>query len=94
MKEAKLQTYKARFEGLKMKEYENIVAYFLREDEVVISIRGLGEKLEESIVVKKVLRSLLEKYDPKVSTLDQSRELKTLKIDELQGILTTYEMRK
>jgi hypothetical protein len=40
-KGAKLQTYRAQFEQLKMKEYEDIEAYFLRVDEVVNAIKGL-----------------------------------------------------
>ena len=44
IKGAKLQTYRAQFENLKMKEEENIATYFLRIDEIVNIIRGLGEK--------------------------------------------------
>ena len=73
-----------------MNEDENIATYFLRVDEVVKSIRGLGEKLEDSIIVKKVLISLLNRYDPKVSALEESRELKTLKMDELYGIFNGF----
>ena len=46
-----------------MDEKEDIATYFLRVDEVVNAIRGLGEELNESLVVQKVLRSLLLKYD-------------------------------
>jgi hypothetical protein len=35
VKGAKLQTYRGQFEQLKMKEDENIAAYFLRVDEIV-----------------------------------------------------------
>lgn len=94
IKEAKLHTYRAQFEGLKMKEYENVATYFLIVVEVVKSIKGLGEDLEDSIVVKKVVRSPLERYNPKALALEESRVLKTLKIDELQEILIAYEMRK
>ena len=41
-----------------MKEEENIGEYLLRLDEVVNVIKGLGDKLKEKIVVKKVLRTL------------------------------------
>ena len=47
IKGAKLQTYRAQFENLKMKEEENIAAYFLRVDEIVNIIKGLGEKVDE-----------------------------------------------
>jgi hypothetical protein len=43
VKEAKLQTYRGQLEQPKMKEDENIAAYFLRVDETVNAIIGLGE---------------------------------------------------
>ena len=54
VKESKLQTYKGQFESLKMKEQENNGEYLLRVDEVVNAIRGLGGKLKENGVVRKV----------------------------------------
>ena len=51
IKGAKLQTYRAQFENLKMKEEENIAAYFLRVDEIVNIIKGLGEKVDEQVIV-------------------------------------------
>ena len=94
MKEAKLQTYRAQFEGLNMKEDENIETYYLRVDEVVKYKKGVGEAIKDSIVIKKVLRTFSDRYDPKMSALEKSREMKTLKMDELQRILMSYEMRK
>jgi hypothetical protein len=44
VKEAKLQTYRGQFEQLKMKEDENIAAYFLRVDKIVNEIIGLGKE--------------------------------------------------
>jgi hypothetical protein len=44
VKIAKLQTYRGQFEQLKMKEDEDIVAYFLRVDEIVNAIIGLEKK--------------------------------------------------
>jgi hypothetical protein len=43
VKETKLQTYRGQFEQLKMKEDENIVACFLRVNETINAILGLGE---------------------------------------------------
>jgi hypothetical protein len=43
VKVAKLQTYRGQFEQLKMKEDEDITTYFLRVDETVNEIIGLGE---------------------------------------------------
>jgi hypothetical protein len=76
-----------------MKEDENIAAYFLRVDETVNAIIGLGEEIEESVIVQKVLRSLPMRFDPKISTLEERSDLNSISMDELHGIFTAYEMR-
>jgi hypothetical protein len=68
VKAKKLQTYRGQFEQLMMKEDGNVATYFLRVDETVNAIRGLGEEVDESIIVQKVLRSLPMRFDPKVSS--------------------------
>jgi hypothetical protein len=93
VKKAKLQTYITQFENLKMKEEENIEEYLQRVDEVVNSIRALGEDLKDQPIVQNILRSLPMRYDAKISTLEDRLYLDNLTMDELHGILTVYEMR-
>jgi hypothetical protein len=76
-----------------MKEYEDIATYFLRIDEVVNTMRGLGETVGNDIIVQKVIRSLPARFDPKISSLEERTDIATLLMDELQVILTAYEMR-
>jgi hypothetical protein len=45
VKKTKLQTRRRQFESLKMKDEENFSSYFLQVDEIVNTIRGLGENL-------------------------------------------------
>jgi hypothetical protein len=59
----------------------------------VNTIRGLGENIQNSVIVQKMLRSLPMRFDPKISTLEKRQYPATLSMDELHGILTTYEMR-
>jgi hypothetical protein len=93
VKQVKLQRHRVEFENLKMNEKEDIATYLLIFDEVVNAIRGLGEDLDESLVVQKVLRSLLLKYDAKVSAIEETRDLTKMTMDELHGSLIAYEMR-
>jgi hypothetical protein len=93
VKIAKLQTYRGQFEQLKMKEDEDITAYFLRVDETVNAIIGLGEEIEESVIVQKVLRSLPMRFNPKISALEERSDLNSISMDELHGIFIAYEMR-
>ncbi|XP_059078228.1 uncharacterized protein LOC131876769 [Cryptomeria japonica] len=76
-----------------MHEEESIAAYFLRVDEIVNSLKGLGEKIEDKTIVPKILRSLLLRFDAKVSTIEEMADLDKLIVDKLHGILTAYEMR-
>jgi hypothetical protein len=50
-----------------MKEDEDIATYFLRVDETVNEIIGLGEEIEEYVIVQKILRSLPMRFNPKLS---------------------------
>jgi hypothetical protein len=45
------------------------------------------------MIVQTVLRSLLIIFDVKVSTINEIKDIDKLTMDELHGILTTYEMR-
>ena len=45
VKEAKIQTYRGQFEHLRMNEDKHIATYFLRVDQLVNTIKGLGEML-------------------------------------------------
>jgi hypothetical protein len=76
-----------------MKEDENIVAYFLRVNETVNVIIGLGEEIEEFVIVQKVLKSLTMRFNPNISALEERSYLNSISMDELHGIFTAYEMR-
>lgn len=54
-------------------------------------MRSLGEDIPDSKVVRKVLRSLLKRFRPKISTIEESKDLKVMKLEELMGSLQTFE---
>ena len=93
VKNAKLQSYRSQFESLKMEESEYIGTYFLCIDEIVNTMRGLGEKVKDVDIVQKVLRSLPVRFNSKISALEERTDISTLEMDELHGILTSYEVR-
>jgi hypothetical protein len=59
----------------------------------VNAIIGLGEEIEESLIVQKILRSLPMRFNPKISSLEERSDLDSISMDELHGIFTAYEMR-
>jgi hypothetical protein len=93
VKDAKLQTYRLKFEQLKMNEDETGSKYILRVEELVNVMNGLGDKIEDAFLVHKILRSLPNRFNPKVSAIEELNDLKILSIDQLLGTLTAYEMR-
>jgi hypothetical protein len=66
---------------------------FLRVNEAVNAIIGLGEEIEEFVIVQKVLRYLPMRFNPKISALEERSDLNSISMDELHGIFTAYEMR-
>lgn len=64
-----------QYETLMMNEEESIATYLLRVDEVVNSIKGLGEEIEETIIVQKVLMSLSSRFNPKISAIEEMKDL-------------------
>ena len=76
-----------------MKEDETTGKYFLRIEEMVNAMKALGETIGEPSLVHKILRSLPDRFNPKVSTIEELNDLKTVQFDQLLGTLTAYEMR-
>ena len=75
-----------------MCEDESFDSFYSKLNEVVIDKFNLGEKTEDSKVVRKILRSLLESFRAKVTTIEESKELNEIKVQELIGSLQTYEL--
>ena len=81
-----------KFEELKMSDDESFDSFYGKLNEVVIGKFNLGEKTEDSKIVKKILRSLPESFRTKVTTIEESKDLDDIKVQELIGSLQTYEL--
>lgn len=57
-------------------------------------IRLLGEDLSDSRVVEEVLVSLPEKFEHKISSLEDSKDLETFSLNELVNSLQAVEQRQ
>ena len=81
-----------RFEELKMGDEEYFDSFYGKLNEIEIAKLNLGEKIEDAKVVRKILRSLPENFHVKVTTIEESKDLDEIKIQELIGSLQTYEL--
>ena len=75
------------------KEEETIASYLQSIDEVVNTIKGLGEDIEERVIVQKVLRNLPIRFNTKVCAIEKMRDLNKMTMDILHGDIIEYDMR-
>ena len=75
VKDTKLQMLTTRSEELKMSEDESFDSFYSKLNEVVVGKFNLGEKTEDSKIVRKILRSLPESFRAKVIAIEESKDL-------------------
>ena len=92
VKDTKLQMLTTQFEELRMSEDESFDSFYRKLNEVVIGKFNIGEKTEDSKVVRKFLRSLPESFRTKVTAIEESKDLDKIKVQELISSLQTYEL--
>lgn len=93
VQKVKVQTLKTDFETMVMKETDQLDEFCMRLNSVVANIHILGEKMEESNVVKKLLRAVSPKYLQIVSTTEQFGDMEEMFVDEVVGRLKAPEER-
>ncbi|KAD3336165.1 hypothetical protein E3N88_31684 [Mikania micrantha] len=89
----KLQGLRRDFENLMMKENEAIGDYFSRVMAVASQQRGFGEDVSDQKIVEKILRSLTERYDHVVPSIEVAYDLSQLSAVKLMGCLQSQEER-
>ena len=65
---------------MKMKNFERIKNYYTRIMSLVSEMKAYGEELLDKKVVEKILISLTPKFDPKLSTIEGTKDLSILTI--------------
>ncbi|KAM5583100.1 hypothetical protein ABKV19_003159 [Rosa sericea] len=93
VKRAQLQALRRDFEVLHMKEGETVNAYFARTLAIANKMKACGETMQENTITEKILRSMVSKFDYVVCSIEESNNLETLSLDELQSSLLVHEQR-
>ncbi|KAH0737668.1 hypothetical protein KY290_036373 [Solanum tuberosum] len=93
MKRAQFQSLRRDFETLQMKEGESVMSYCARTMEISNKMRFHGEKMNDVIIVDKILRSLTPKYDYVICSTEESKDIDELSLDELQSPLLVHEQK-
>ena len=60
--------------------------------DIVNSTFNLGEKIPEPTIVRKILKSLPERFHAKITAIEESKDIGFIPLIELIGNLQTYEL--
>ena len=82
----------SKFEDIKMLDEYTFDEFYSKFMKIINSLIGLGEKMDESKAVRKILRSLSKRFKPKIVAIAESKDVDKIKIEEFSGNLLTYEL--
>jgi hypothetical protein len=81
----------SKFEEIKMLEEEIFGEFYTKISDLRNSMVSLGKSISVVKLIRKILRSLPERFRIKVTTIEESKDLEEMKIEELVASFQTYE---
>ena len=87
-----IQRLTTSFEEIKKEDGESFDEFYAKLKDIINSALNLGETIPEPKVVRKVLRSLHERFLAKITTIEESKDIDPILLMELVGNLQTYEL--
>nr|GEV35916.1 retrovirus-related Pol polyprotein from transposon TNT 1-94 [Tanacetum cinerariifolium] len=92
VKDNKIDLLVQQYEQFVISKDESIDNVFARFNTVITSLKASDEGYSSKNYVRKFLRALHPKWRAKVTTIEESKDLTSLSLDELIGNLKVYEM--
>ena len=87
VKDSKLQRLTTNFKEIKMQDDESFDEFYAKLNDIVNSAFNLGETIAEPKVIRKVLKSLLERFHAKITAIEESKDIDKIPLTELVGNL-------
>ena len=84
VKDSKLQRITTSFEEIKMED-ESFDEFYAKLKDIVNSAFNIGETIHEPKIVRKVLRSLPERFHAKITMIEESKDIDKIPLTELVG---------
>ena len=75
-----------------MEDDESFDEFYAKLKDIINSAFNLGETIPKPKVVRKVLRSLPERFHAKITAIEESKDINSIPLMELVGNLQTYEL--
>ena len=92
VKDSKFQRLTTSFEEIKMEEDESFDEFYAKLKDIVNLAFNLGETILEPKIMRKVLKSLPERFHAKITAIEESKDINQIPLTELVGNLQTYEL--
>ena len=93
VKDSKFQRLTTSFEEIKTEGGESFDELYAKLKDIVNSAFNFWETIPEPKIVRKVLRSLPERFHAKITTIEESKDIDKIPLTELVDNLQTYELR-
>ena len=75
-----------------MKEDESFDEFYDKLKDIANSTFNLGETIPEPKILRKVFRSLPERFHAKITAIEELKDIDKIPLTELVGNLQTYEL--
>ncbi|XP_065633014.1 uncharacterized protein LOC136068977 [Quercus suber] len=75
VKDMKLQRLTTNFKEIKMEDDESFDEFYAKLKDIVNLVFNLGETIPKPKIVRKVLRSLLERFHAKITAIEESKDI-------------------
>ncbi|GJU57418.1 hypothetical protein Tco_1235184 [Tanacetum coccineum] len=92
VKDNKIDLLVQQYEQFIISKDESIDSAFARFNTIITSLKANDEGYSSKYYVRKFLRALHPKWSEKVTTIEESKDLTSLSLDELIGNLKVYEL--
>ena len=92
VKDSKFQKLTTNFEEIKMEENESFDEFYAKLKDIVNSAFNLRKTILEPKTVRKVFKSLPERFHAKITAIEESKDIDKIPLTELVGNLETYEL--
>ena len=92
VKDSKLQRLITSFEEIKIEADESFDEFYAKLKDIVNLAFNLGETIPKPKIVRKVIRSLPERFHAKIMAIEESKDINKIPLTELVGNLQIYEL--
>ena len=92
VKRSRFIMLQTKFDELRMSDNETLTEFYEKLSDIANEYFALGEKLDDSVLVRKIVRVLPERFDTKLLAMEEAKDFSTMKVEELMGSLRTFEL--